>query len=286
MTSAEPDLRVRAARILTRAPVVRSARVRSWYLRGARAARRARRHRLEARGDDRFSRPALGPLHEALVERFGAIREGVFVEAGANDGFEQSNTYWLERFRGWTGVLVEPVPSLAAEARRARPGARVVEAALVPFGQDGGTVTVRYGGTMSVVAGARGSEEADREHVAHAFALGLEDPYDVEVRARTLSAVLDEAGVGEVDLLSLDVEGFEPQVLRGLDLERHAPRWLLVEIDDPHAGRGAVEEALGDRYAVEAILSPRDVLYARRSRAGASAHSSPGTARSTSTSAT
>ena len=33
--------------------------------------------------------------------------KGVFVEAAANDGIRQSNTYYLEACRGWTGILVE-----------------------------------------------------------------------------------------------------------------------------------------------------------------------------------
>src|SRR5262245_47416510 len=58
---------------------------------------------------------------------------GVFVEAGANDGVEQSNTYVLERYRKWRGLLVEPVPELADACRRNRPNAVVECAALVPF---------------------------------------------------------------------------------------------------------------------------------------------------------
>ena len=55
----------------------------------------------------------------------------MFVEAGAFDGYEQSNTYWLERFRGWAECLrVEPVPELYREAKRNRPSAKVFNCAL------------------------------------------------------------------------------------------------------------------------------------------------------------
>lgn len=30
-----------------------------------------------------------------------------------------------------------------------------------------------------------------------------------------------------IGFLSLDIEGYEPQALEGLDLSRHAPRWML-----------------------------------------------------------
>jgi FkbM family methyltransferase len=237
--------------------------VREAYLRRQRARRRAHRRELEARGDHSLSRPALHDMDRKLdrhIDRDG----GFFVEAGANDGFEQSNTYWLERFRGWKGVLVEPIPRLYEEAVRERPGARVFNCALVPFDHEGGDVRMRYGGLMSVVGGAHGSNEADRAWVRPAFSLRMESEYEVEVPARTLSSILDEVGAPEVDLLSLDVEGYEPSVLGGLDLERHAPRFILVEIHDMTTGRRAIEELLGQRYEPLEQLSPMDMLYRRR----------------------
>jgi hypothetical protein len=145
-----------------------------------------------------------------------------------------------------------------------RPGAAVFNCALVPFGHPGGAVTMRYGGLMSIVAGARGSEAADREYVQTAFMLGMEDEREVQVPARTLSSILDEVSAPEIDLLSLDVEGFEPDVLRGLDLDRHAPRFVVVEVHEVSGGRARIEEILGERYEAVEQLSPVDMLYRRR----------------------
>lgn len=256
-------LRVRAARLLFSLPPLRSRRFREAYLRRQRARRRARRRAAEARGDDALSRPALYGM-DAKLDRHLDRDGGFFVEAGANDGFQQSNTYWLERFRGWHGVLVEPIPELFAEAVLERPGAAVFNCALVPFDHPGGTVSMHYGGLMSVVAGARGSEVADREYVKPAFLLGLEDAREVQVQARTLSSILDEVSAPEIDLLSLDVEGFEPSVLAGLDLERHAPRFIVVEVHEVSGGRARIEAILGARYEAVEELSPADMLYRRR----------------------
>jgi FkbM family methyltransferase len=189
----------------------------------------------------------------------------VFVEAGAFDGYEQSNTYFLERFRGWTGVLVEPVPDLYREATRNRPGSKVFNAALGGEDQAGDELTMRYGGLMSLVACGQGDEARDASHVAAAFQYRLEDPYEFTVTARTLTDVLDEAGIDRVDLLSLDVEGYEANVLRGLDLDRFAPRYLLVEMLDQDARRPQIEAVLGDRYEWVEAPSPNDGLYRRAS---------------------
>jgi FkbM family methyltransferase len=220
---------------------------------------RARSRRLAAGREDPLSRPALHDMDrqlDALLDRDG----GFFVEAGGNDGYTQSNTYWLQRFRGWNGILVEPMPELFELCREERPGATVVQAALVPFDHEGDTVRMHFAGLMSTVAG----EHEDQWRTRMGNISGWRDAYEADIPARTLSDVLEAAGAPEVDLLSLDVEGFEPGVLAGLDLERHAPRWILVEVHDGLDGREPIEAILGERYTLHSTLSPIDLLYRRR----------------------
>ena len=83
-----------------------------------------RRAIYEFAGNPRYSRPALYDLDRRLG-RYLRFRNGIFVEAGANDGFTQSNTYYLERFLGWSGLLVEAIPSLCERGKAmsaAQPG--------------------------------------------------------------------------------------------------------------------------------------------------------------------
>jgi hypothetical protein len=89
------------------------------------------------------------------------------------------------------------------------------------------------------------------------------------VAARPLSAILEEVGSPAVDLLSLDVEGFEVSVLRGLDLKRHAPAWILIEMHDLEEGRAAIAAELRNLYVEHEQISPLDVLYRRRDVSGA-----------------
>jgi FkbM family methyltransferase len=226
------------------------------------ALARARRHAFERRGSARWSRPALHGMDRRLEEIVGRD-SGFFVEAGGHDGYTQSNTYYLERFRGWRGILVEPMREMAAEARRNRPGARVFQCALAPPDSGAEEIEMEFGDLFTTVRGVR--SEGD-DWVRGGLVLGWRDRRVERVPARTLSSLLEEAGVERIDLLSLDVEGYEEQALRGLDLSRHAPEWILVEMHDLEEGRAKIGAVLGPRYAEHELLSPLDVLY-RRDRA-------------------
>jgi FkbM family methyltransferase len=226
-------------------------------LRVAVEARRAFRRRrcivFERLGSARYSRTALYDL-EAKLEPYLPDR-GIFVEAGANDGYRKSNTYYLERFAGWSGVLVEPIPVLAARCRRNRPGSQVFQCALVGSSHPTSEVVMTHADLFSEVV-----EEGrpPPEHVPRWY-----KRYEVAVPARTLSDVLAEAGVAHVDFLSLDLQGFEPAALSGLDFDRWAPKIMLIEIvDDVESHR--VEALLGPRYERVARLTPHDVLYRHR----------------------
>jgi FkbM family methyltransferase len=200
---------------------------------------------------------------ERKLERHLPHREGFFVEAGANDGFNQSNTYWFERFRGWHGLLVEPVPALAERCRRARPESEVVNSALVAPDFHGESLTMSYGNLTSHVKASRGTPEEEIAHLARGA--GLDEMYEVRVPARTLTSILEDAWAPTIDLLSLDVEGYELEVLRGLDFERFAPRFVLVEVlVERGADRGPVDRLLAERYDWVEDLSHHDSLYRLR----------------------
>jgi FkbM family methyltransferase len=214
-----------------------------------------RRGLFEAVGSRRYSRPALHGMDRRL-EQLLPQRPGVFVEAGAHDGYTQSNTYYLERFLGWRGLLVEAVPELFEKARRRRPHSVVERAALVGPGQDGSDLVMQFGDLSSTLG--------TRDHARGGLDNAGREGYELTVRGRTLSGLLDQAGLGRPDLIVLDVEGHELEALRGLDLERHGPDLLLVEMLDMAEQRPAFDAMLGSPYQFDAALSEWDALYRRR----------------------
>jgi FkbM family methyltransferase len=145
---------------------------------------------------------------------FGDIR-GYFVEVGANEPRLRSQTWHLEQ-AGWNGILVEPQPDLVNELRAMRT-ARVFAVACSGPEDRGRTLPFHVAGPLSSL---------DRT----AMAPGTRPEKVIDVPVRTLDDILEEAQapVG-FDFLSIDVEGHEVEVLRGMSLARWQPRLVMLE---------------------------------------------------------
>jgi FkbM family methyltransferase len=150
-----------------------------------------------------------------LIAAFFGDRVGFFVEVGANEPRERSQTWHLEQ-AGWRGVLIEPQPALA-DALRAQRSAKVFAVACSSPDNAGRILPLHVAGPLSSLDRAR-------------MAPGARPGSVIQVPIRTLDNVLEEAGAPErFDFLSIDVEGHEIEVLRGFDIARWRPRLILLE---------------------------------------------------------
>ncbi|MCS0496741.1 FkbM family methyltransferase [Ancylobacter mangrovi] len=199
---------------------------------------------MAAIGRDAF--PALFDLDRKMLNYLPG-KNGTFIEVGANDGISQSNTWYLEAYRQWSGLLIEPVPELAGLARRFRK-APVANVALGPKERDGDTLELSVSDLTTTVA--NGEKKRSRATAS-----------SITVPVRALSSLLTEHGIDKVDFFSLDVEGFEIPVLQGLDFERHKPRYILVETEM----LPEVEEYLKPWYRLKDTLTFHDYLFEDRS---------------------
>ncbi len=157
---------------------------------------------------------------------FDGQESGFFIEVGAYDGYTFAVTYALES-QGWTGLLIEPVPSLHAKAQARRPGARVVNAALSRKGSSG---TARF--THILGDGSDGYDASSYLEDPGARGFSKRPPKTdvehVEVPLTTMDDLLAEHA-GPIDVVVIDVEGGELALLDGFDLERFKPRAILIE---------------------------------------------------------
>lgn len=199
---------------------------------------------------------ALNELDRKL-SRYLDFDGGFFIEAGANDGIQQSNTLFFERHRKWTGLLIEPIPELANRCRVNRARCLVENAALTSFEDNRQTIEMRYCNLMSLVKGAMKTPQEELAHIEAGCRVQDIESRDVTVPAQRLSEILDRHKIERIDLFSLDVEGFELNVLKGLDFDKHRPVHLLIEA----CYRQEIDSFLHPMYEPIAELSHHDVLY-------------------------
>lgn len=211
-----------------------------------------------------------------LVAILGRQRAGVFVEAGAFDGVQQSNTYFLERHLGWRGLLVEPDPDAAQRCKHNRSRSIVEQYCLVADGCVAPSKRLRQAGLMSVLEDESIDEAWAQAHVAQGRSIqGLTSQSTIDVPAVSLKVLLDRHGIRRVDFFSLDVEGYELEVLKGIDFAKVKFHNIFVEcrrtnereITELLAGHGLVWERRWENRDYCNVLF-RDVARRRLSGGG------------------
>lgn len=157
-----------------------------------------------------------------------AVPNGRYVDVGANQPAVDSVTRAFYD-HGWRGIAVEPVPALAEAFAQERPNDLVVQAAVTDA--DVETVTlhaIENTGLSTIVDDIGTRHRGDGLPVV-----------EVDVPAKRLDAILEEAGWADVEIhfLVVDVEGAEDAVLRSIDLHTWRPWVVVVESTSPRETR-------------------------------------------------
>lgn len=171
------------------------------------------------------------------LKKYINYEKGFFVELGANDGFTASNTLYFEMRKNWRGILIEPSPNLFLSCcfYRNKPGNKIFCNACVPFGFTEKYVDIDYAYLMSVSTNLKNDLD-DIQSFLNDAKSNLKT-HDKNLKfgsiARTLSSILDESDSPKIiDLLSLDVEGAELEVLKGLNFSVYKFKYMLIESRD------------------------------------------------------
>ena len=159
-----------------------------------------------------------------LWRALGHIKNGFYIDVGANDPVEHSVTNAFYQ-RGWRGINIEPLPGFQQAFAEQRPHDITIA---VAAGATEAEITLFD--VPSVNGWASNSQTVANAHRAEGFSV-----VEITVKQRTLNAICDEYVQGDIHFLKIDVEGFEGEVLRGLDLARWRPWILVVEATMPNS---------------------------------------------------
>lgn len=163
-----------------------------------------------------------------FTKLFGQRRHGTFVEVGASNGIDCGIMTPLADL-GWKGLCIEPNKKSAYMCLRnheQNPNVKVINKAagaekkkVTVFGEGhGATVNDEYIEASKKISWTAQMQKSN------------------EVLQDKLDTILEEEGYipGEIDVMSIDVEGHEAEVFKGFDLQKWKPKMLMVEMADVH----------------------------------------------------
>ncbi len=156
-------------------------------------------------------------IEELLIRSFFQDRRnGIFLDVGCAWPITHSNTFYLEKHLGWSGVAVDANPVELPEWKKYRPNCQLLtyiisdqsksEASFYKSGPLGSTQKERSIGVKIV----RGKE--------------------IKLPAITLTELLEEQQIEKIDFLSIDIEESELKALRGFDINRFQPDLICIEV--------------------------------------------------------
>jgi FkbM family methyltransferase len=163
---------------------------------------------------------------------------GVFVEVGALDGYGASNTYFFEKERDWSGLLIEPNPIEFKKMLNVdRSRSKKENCAISNSEMDINFLSIS--GPCNVLSGivefynTQHLERIEREiNSFSSYPEGHEyhsTKSIIKMKAVRLQTLFDKYDMVNVDLISIDVEGAEMQVLESIDFDKMNITCFLIE---------------------------------------------------------
>lgn len=185
---------------------------------------------------------ALNQLDKKMLE-FINYENGYFIECGANDGVDQSNTWYYEKILNWSGILIEPLKKQFKELKKNRSKKNKFFNLALSSSENENTLLVEDNDLMSKASSYNNKKSK--------FNI-------VSVNSKTLTKILDEVSAPNlVDFFSLDVEGFEEQVIKGINFNKYNFKYFLVETKNEEV----INFLIKKNYVLIKKLSYHDLLF-------------------------
>lgn len=144
-----------------------------------------------------------------VLEKLNFKKEGFFVDIGAYDGVQLSNSYAMEKDFDWTGICVEPNPSLY-DTLKANRQSLICNKAIWTTDDD---LAYFYDGSEPMLS------------------FVSKNITNFPVKTITLNSLLKNFGPTskEIDYISLDIEGAELSILNSFNFNEYDVKCWTIE---------------------------------------------------------
>ncbi|CAH1773031.1 unnamed protein product, partial [Owenia fusiformis] len=157
---------------------------------------------------------------KVIDKLLNAKTRGFFIECGAMNGKDLSNTLYFERFRKWTGILVEPHPESFSDLIKLKRNAYAANILLCPSNEQRKLPFI-YQSMRPGYSALKDINMMRDDDIVNA--------YKLQIQCFTVYTLLRAVGTKYVDYFSLDVEGAEMAVLKTIPFDKVYIKVFTIE---------------------------------------------------------
>jgi len=158
-----------------------------------------------------------------VLDYFNNKRNGIFIDIGAYDGVSLSNTYYLEKELGWTGICFEPIPNIFNKLEKNRNCVKIMAGVSNKSGPEIFTYIIGHGEMLSGI-----TQDYDTKHLQLIKEVGGINE-ELSLKTVVLDDILEEYKIYEIDYLSLDTEGSELKILKSINWDKFNIKVMTIE---------------------------------------------------------
>ncbi|XP_017887714.1 uncharacterized protein LOC108629500 [Ceratina calcarata] len=192
---------------------------------------------------------------DIILETFNNAKNGFFVECGAYDGETRSNTLVLERFFGWTGLLIEADPINFSKMVRKNRRALLSPSCLAvhPYPSVNTFLMADNVGRLH----EPNEEDRHRQNSADVAYTGQH----IKVQCIPFAHLMAALNVTAIDYFSLDIEGSELEVLKTIPFDKIDITALSVEFSHIESDVEELNQFMDSKgYIISTSLTREDRL--------------------------
>jgi len=168
-------------------------------------------------------------LYQDLFAKFivGDKFNKSFLEFGATDGLNLSNTHWLETFHNWNGLLSEPSTQWHKKLKQNRPNTLLITECIWSESNKKLDFFISDSGEFSTIEKFK---EYDRSSMPANTEKRVKNGKKIIVNTISLNDVLEKKFQSKVpSYISIDTEGSEYEILKFFDFKKYRPLIFTIE---------------------------------------------------------
>lgn len=189
-----------------------------WYLK-----RKRRKKNISHKGYSQYGQDI------SCLELLQEIDSGIFIDIGANDGLNGSNSLLFEK-KGWQGICVEPHPHIFAKLKDVR-DCDCLNACITD--KDGRADFLAVHGAANMLSGIESyMDQRHLKRINKEIAKKGGSTERIEIEALSPSTLIDRFSLSKIDFLSVDTEGCELPILKSFLSESIGPKPKVISVEN------------------------------------------------------